>query len=382
MPERVNQHFVPQFYFKNFSGGDPKIHLLLKRTDRIIFNAPIKGQCAENRLYGDSEVEGFLSEFEGRYSHAIKDAIHAAWNPSDPRLDYECLHDLTQGALVQRLRTMREVEKFASMSESFALEGFKEHLKTAPNVERRDEMIAAIEKGKFRVTFSPTQIVSELLLMALDAVTLIMDLGIRLLRNHTELPFIFGDAPVVFYNSYYRNVASRGVLGLQSPGLQIILPLDSRTLLLLMDDSVYSGSYKAHTTVDVTERCDVSQLNAMQLYYSLNTVYFGDEKDAPYVEDLWQAHKPRTAQPASLLNVRTDILVDNEPVEKVFHSFDPHLNFRLSLSFVQCNPVDETEYTFSRRTPEIAAEHKRLAEKRQEEIRRLRRLKKRATDEE
>ena len=54
MPERVNQHFVPQFYFKNFSGGDPKIHLLLKRTDRIIFNAAIKGQCAENPWYGDS----------------------------------------------------------------------------------------------------------------------------------------------------------------------------------------------------------------------------------------------------------------------------------------------------------------------------------------
>lgn len=61
------------------------------------------------------------------------------------------------------------------------------------------------------------------------------------------MPFIFGDAPVVFYNSYYRNVTARGVLGLQSPGLQIFFPLDSTTLLLLMDDKVYSTCFGPRT---------------------------------------------------------------------------------------------------------------------------------------
>ena len=97
-------------------------------------------------------------------------------------------------------------------------------------------MIAAIENGQFRVTFSPTYIVSELLLMAFDAVTLILDMGIRLLRNHTEIPFLFGDAPVVSYNSYYRNVASRGVWP-SIPRTSDQLAVDSISLLLLMDDN-------------------------------------------------------------------------------------------------------------------------------------------------
>ncbi len=376
MSDRVNQHFVPQFYFKNFNGGDPRIHLLHKPTDKIIFNAPIKGQCAKHRLYGDAEV--FLSQLEVRYSRAIQNAIHTAWNPWDARLDIECLHNLMQGVLVQRLRTMYEVGRFASASESMHLEMFKDHLRYAPDIARREEMIAAIEKGQFRVKENPTRIASELLLMAVDSVLLITDLGIRLLRNYSGLPFLFGDSPVVFCNSYYRNVTSRGVLGLQTPGLQIIFPLDPHTLLMLMDDTVYSGNYKAHTTVDVTERCDVSRLNALQLHQSLNAVYFANPDDASYIENLWRAHKSNAVHPRTIFQVRSDVLVDDKPVEKAFHWFDPHLNCDLDLSFVRCDPIDEAEYVFSRRTPAIAAEVKQITAKRNEEIRRMRKLRRQA----
>ena len=371
--EHANHHFVPLAYFRSFTGGDPRIHLLHKPTDRIIFKAPIKGQCATHRLYGGSDV---AFELEARHGRAIKDAIHAAWNPFGARLDVERVYHLMQFALVQRFRTMHAVRKFSALVGSLELEVFKEYLRCAPSTPRRERMVMAIEKGQFRFNASPTRIVSELLLLALDGVVLITDLAVRILRNRSGVPFLFGDAPVVFCNSYYRNVTSRGVLGLETPGLQIIVPLDSHTLLMLLDGNVYAGSYKAHPVVDLTERCDVSQLNALQLHQSLNSVYFADERDAAYVEGMWHAHKPSVVQPSAQFRERTDLPFDGKPL----HGFDPHLNFRLSLSFVECDPINEADYNFSRRTPELVEEYNRRSAERNEEIRRLRRCRKRATD--
>ena len=77
MTECVNQHFVPRFYFKNFSEDSSRIHLLHMANDRIIFNAPIKGQCARRKFYGPPEIEGSLSQLDAGYSRPIKDAIYA-----------------------------------------------------------------------------------------------------------------------------------------------------------------------------------------------------------------------------------------------------------------------------------------------------------------
>jgi hypothetical protein len=46
MTYHVKQHFVPRFYFKLFTRGDRRIHVLLKKENRIITNVSIKGQCA------------------------------------------------------------------------------------------------------------------------------------------------------------------------------------------------------------------------------------------------------------------------------------------------------------------------------------------------
>src|SRR5439155_16492895 len=108
---------------------------------------------------------------------------------------------------------------------------------------------------------------------------------------------------------------------------QIFYPLDSRTMLLLIDDQVYGGRYREPFLVDIDSRCDVSQLNALQLHHSLNAVYFADERDSDYVRDLWNAHKPMIVQPKSRLERRKGWLIDGKPVEDyLFQGFEPHLN--------------------------------------------------------
>ncbi len=367
MAEQRNHHFVPTFYFRNFSEDGARIHLLHRPSGRIIPNAPIKGQCAKHSLYGPTEMERFISQLEGSFSSAIRDAIHTAWNPQDSKMTRDCVFTLRQAVLFQRNRTIHEVGKSFAMMESSMLEEFKDHLRTAPNINDRERIIKAIEDGTVTLERDDTWLVMMLLSRTFEATVLITDLPVWLIRNHTDLPFLFGDAPIVLYNSHYRNVTSRGVLGLQTPGLQIFFPLDARTMLLMMDGKVYSGRCMDSPIVDVIDRSDVSQLNALQLHHSLISVYFGRERDAEYVCNLWNANSPNIVQSRNVFRVEEGWLLDGKPVDRIHHDFEPHLNLRLDLSSIECNPIRESEYKFSHRTPVLVQEYNRLCTERDEE---------------
>jgi hypothetical protein len=376
MSEQANHHFVPKFYFRNFSEDGARIHLLHRSSGRVILNAAIRGQCAKHRLYGPTEMERMISGLEGNFSAAIREAIRTAWAPMDLRLTEECVFRLLQATLFQRGRTIHEIDKYEAGMESWLLEAFKQHLLNSPGIEYRDRMVKDIENGSITLRHDDTWVAMTLMIAALDAVILITDLRICLVRNHTDFPFLFGDAPVVLCNSHYRNVTLRGVLGLQTPGLQIFFPLNARTMLLMLDENVYSGRCKETDIVDVTDRSDVSQLNALQLHHSLTNVYFGREGDAEYVGDLWNAHKSSIVQSRNVFRVEKGWLVDGKPEDLLLHGFEPHLNFRLDLSFVKCNPIHPAEHQPSRRTPELAEEYNRITKIRNEQIENERRLKK------
>jgi hypothetical protein len=314
----VNQHFVPQFYFKLFTSGDRRIHLLHKKSERILLNASIKGQCARHRFYGPAEIEALFSPLESQHSAVLRHIRDLAWSPSPPPLESEHLARLWEALVFQRARTVLEGEK------------------TTP----------ANEEHQGAVALSITT--------ALESVLLISDLDVHVLRNLTDLPFVFGDAPVVFCNTYYRNVTHRGVLGYQTPGLQIFYPIDSRTLLMLLDDEVYGGRCREPFIVDLDQRCDVSQLNALQLHHSLDAIYFADARDQEYVGELWNAHKQAVVQPKlQLRNRKGWFNQGNECDDDLYHWFEPHLNFRLALSFIECSPIQPAQYAFRRRSPTL-----------------------------
>ena len=133
------------------------------------------------------------------------------------------------------------------------LELFKCHIESRQDIENNEEIIKHIKNGNFRIIESPQHAIARSLSVSKDAVKLISDLDYYLLRNHTDYPFIFSDSPVVFYNTYYYNVKNRGVLGAQTLGLQIFYPLNSDTLLMLVDNQVYEGWYKENLFVDLIE---------------------------------------------------------------------------------------------------------------------------------
>jgi hypothetical protein len=262
---QANQHFVPQFYFRMFTGDDRRVHLLLKKDRRIVLHAPIKGQCARHRFHSP-EIERQFSELEGRHSAALRQWRDLA--PSPPiRLLPDQLAGLWEAVLFQRARTQLELEKTAPAHEALVLEMFKEHVRHATGIENRELLLQQMEQGDITIKGNPQRLAALAICSAMQSAVLISDLDVHVLHNRTDYSFLFGDSPVVFYNTLYRNVTDRGVLGYQTPGLQIFLPLDSRTLIMLLDAKAYRGRYRDSLNVDVDSRCDVSQLNALQLHH-------------------------------------------------------------------------------------------------------------------
>jgi hypothetical protein len=359
MANLVNQHFVPMYYFRLFTGGRRSIHVLLKSNDTIIKNASIKGQCAHNRFYGPKNIEEIFSRLEANHSNALKYWIDLAWSSHPTSFEPKYLSNLWEAIIFQRARTDMEIKKVAPAWEAFHLEIFKEYLRNKESPEFFAEFVKEVKNGNIRITESPQSTVFRLIQTAIQSVLLVSDLYWCILRNHSDYPFIFSDAPVIFYNSYYRNVKDRGVLGLQTPGLQIFYPLNSETLVMMSDSQVYKGRALDNIIIDITERSDVSQLNALQLHHSANSVYFSDADDEEYVSSLWLAHKNRLVPPKTNFEIPQGWLVDGKPPNGIlYHIFEPQLNIELDLSFVECTPIDPRDYKVRHRSPELVAEQK------------------------
>ncbi len=355
MADRMNQHWVPQYYFRLFSGDTSHIQLLLKPHDRIVLNAPIRGQCARRKFYGPAAFEAALATIESSDAAAIRRAIAHAWDPS------VLVHDEDHGILCracafQRARTSLEANKEAALFNSFTLYAFRHHLATAPGIEHRQEMLTAIDAGQCKVNHAHQQVVAQAIGQALRNAPLLQDLGVRVLRNQTDYPFLFGDAPVVFVNPHLRRIRSRGVLGLASPGLIVVWPLDSRTMLLLLDEGAYEGYAVEANTVDLINRSDVSQLNALQFHHSEDIVYFGSPAAHSYVEQLWNAHRSKIVPPRIEFRERRGWLVDGKPADgELMHIFEPQLNFDLALTILRPRFCPEEPYRLRRRNPEFFA---------------------------
>ena len=362
MADRKNQHFVPQYYFRFFSENDSHISSILKKDGRLIPAAPIKGQCSGDNFYGSKELESFFSTLESKHARAHRAAIEIAWNGREEIFSPDEYRNLLEVVTFQRSRTLLEIEKSWPAQSQMMLDMFRHHLVHSEHDEKQ-RMVEMIDSGAVKITEPPQATVLRTLDVAMESAPLISDLEMLLLRNQTDYPFIFGDAPVIHYNMYARDVKNRGVLGTQCPGLQIFYPLDPGTCLVLFDPEKYTGPFGEYLQYDVHERSDVSSINALQLYHSSRSIYFGPADCAEYVRQLWDTHSGSLVAPRAQYNGNANFWVDGKPPEgKLMHTFQPQLNYELKLSFFEYEPVAQRDYTFGRRSPELVEELDRQRE--------------------
>ena len=345
MATRKNHHFVPQFYFRRFSSDGRSICALMRGTGHVVRRASIKGQASKDWFYGSVEAESALSEIEGHCSAALRE-LAALKDPT--QLSAEHIEGLLIHLTLQRSRT--EAARVAGQPIHDKMAQLVVEMGASNADGLSDDQRALILDNLDSWQADPVAAQGLEMATAMQSAEALSDLRPLLLVNTTNRPFIFGDAPVVFYNPYCRDVTLRGVLGFASPGLLVILPLDSRTCFLLVDAEVYRVRASANNRVSVRDLRDVAALNKLQLHAASGCVYFEEERFSGYVKALWaEEHKRLTKHAGSVAQAPGFDAQTREPLGEIVHAFQPQLAYRPLLSFLKHEIVGDGDQRLLRR---------------------------------
>ena len=142
-----------------------------------------------------------------------------------------------------------------------------------------------------------------------------------------------------------------------TPGLMAVLPIDSRTQVLLFDAVVYTPDYSTAGCIDVFRIADVSLLNALQIHSAEENIYFSDINAEVYIRELLSAHHQilQTHRGGFVIHSPGKVLVDGNPnTGEILHIFEPQLPITLDLSFLSTASLPPNENPNRPRDPDLA----------------------------
>lgn len=301
MPPKKKNHFVPQFYFRNFVTGDA-ISLFNIARKLHIPAASIARQCQRGYLYGkETGIEEALSELEGRVSEVVRDLIRTEKLPEKLSPQYIAL------VTYINLQMSRAPRHGAEMTQTMTAM-FRAAMRDNPSL-----------PTKLRAGLDSIEVTHEnpvLFQMGISGkyAVLLHDLKPVLIRNDSGIPFVTSDSPVVAFNQWAQDVKHRGVLGTLCAGLQLFLPLSPKLMLLLYDDGVYTSSSKIRLLRDSSAQA----LNALQLSENVDNLYFdGTPSTLDSIQKLPFHWLPEAKKSHKLVEAES---VD-DPSSKLLHMF-------------------------------------------------------------
>lgn len=247
----VRQHFVPQFYLRNFGA---EIYCFDKKKDVRIKSNP--NDIATKSDYYGGEYEGMpsletaFSQLEGSHAIAIQNLIE---KQDYYQLSFEHKLAVCEFIAFQYLRTEESRKGIKHITEeAYNLVGSKimpENLK-----------IGLTEMGSIHQHLN---IMSDYRRLAL----LFLHMKFSVFLNRTTIPFWTSDNPVSKQNEYDRN--PYGNLGIVNEGIEIHLPLTPTLCLYALDPTVFDEpNFK-----EVCTKQHVIRENFLQLSYSTRFVY-------------------------------------------------------------------------------------------------------------
>lgn len=263
MASNKNQHFVPRCYLRPFTIDGANCAINLYNIDRHIFikRAPVKHQCSSNYFYGqDPPLEKAIQDMEGAYGTALREIHRKDYSLTDDHRDL-----LKLFWLLQHLRTEAASKRSVEMS-------------AATNT------IIGTNESNFR--FEIREAVQMAMRTFTEAMGIVADLKVCLLKNRTPSPFVTSDDPAVLTNRWQLESAkARGLsFGLHSAGDLLILPLSPKILCLGYDGDVYSVPHK-NGWVDAKNNSDVEAFNQHQFMNCRANLFVQDSAHATLVHD-------------------------------------------------------------------------------------------------
>ena len=268
MPKYKKQHFVPQFYLRNFSiNNDGEYIFLLNK----IFSKPkqvvIRDQCQKDYFYSNNEViEKSFGIFESEHANMIAKII----KDSSLNLNDKEKQVLIKFAVFQKARTNFAGKQFESMSKLT----FEKAIKPIAKIYAAKKGLTdlKIDEVQLQVPYPPTQALA----ISHGCHILLMDLSATLLVNRSNMPFVTSDNPIIYQNPAFDNLANNKMSGLAMEGFQVLFPVSPKHTLLFYDERYYVISKNKRNVTFISNNDEINQLNILQAINCDSNLYCND----------------------------------------------------------------------------------------------------------
>jgi hypothetical protein len=259
MPDRKNQHFVPKTVLKPWTLDckGKAIHLYNIRSNRGVFNAPVKNQCSQDYFYGsDLAIESWLGRGEGIYAKA---KLPLPTNDADQT--FESLDLLRQFSYLQLIRTERSLREEGRMLREMYDHIYHGALPDGEEVPTHEEIVREAI-GRWR-----------------ESNVNLEDLRGVLVINESTTPFFISDDPAVHTNRLHIQRLKNANFGIQQSGMILTMPISPKLAVLFYDPHVYTCPDKVGLNLTISSESDARSFNEFQYLKASENIYFQEWSD-------------------------------------------------------------------------------------------------------
>ena len=257
MAEKKNQHYVPQFYQRNFSNDGKTTGVFVFGTNKYISASAIKNQASADYFYSKNiKIEGAISKLEGFANEAINCVLD---NPKDCKLSDRNKDALYVFVIIQLGRTLSQTKKLEAAIDALS----KETLRKIVGIDREsgrneykeltDDVLNSVKIG-----------LTEPGLFAIGnfakIVKICRDLKYKVIINRTAIPFVTSDNPVCINNQFLDKM-KEDTNGLGQRGLQLLMPLSPMVAILYYDAEVYKVGPISKQYVEISDKNEIEKIN-------------------------------------------------------------------------------------------------------------------------
>lgn len=263
MAENKRQHYVPQFYLRNFAApGQSVVGVYNIASGRLIRQAGVKTQACGSYFYGkDDLAERQLGLLEDKMSQAIAKVVKSGL---PPKIQGEDHFKLVYFMMLQSARTARAKAEYEARLDVVAKSLIRQQYEGF-----RPDIIAGLD----RVRITQEDAIVRAMNKALVGAPAAYDLAFKLLVNETSIPFITSDHPIARHNQLLEGPAELSTVAIGLAGLQIFIPLSPRLMLLFYDDYAYAVGSVSSRSVRINRPNHVQQINLLQWYEAEENIF-------------------------------------------------------------------------------------------------------------
>ena len=272
--KKVSNHYVPQFYLKNFSNNKKSIGMYIIDKRKYCKEASIKEQACKDYLYGkDTKLEDMFMDIEREVSKIINDIIDTSSIPLRNSAEYALLLLFMLISETRNLKTADSYNNFIDIS-----------MKTLAKMDRRCNISHDI-LDRVKISMKIPNLTS--IKVAHDIYPILFDLKCVLLINKTDRQFITSDNSLVKYNQMYveRRYTSRGY-GLGNMGIQLFFPITPQLCICLFDHCIYDYKANMDENIEINKEGQIDEVNKLFFLNTYNSLYFNDKTKESYINRL------------------------------------------------------------------------------------------------